>query len=114
MNTTGFFSWDRFLVASFVCASLALPLEPVDSEKTNIIEIDDFLERGCTVVNGTKLFFDETFIRDLSKDEQKQNEKYEKDLKAYNEHPLPLEAGFIKEAEGINLKGQFEKYGWKS
>ncbi|VDM45216.1 unnamed protein product [Toxocara canis] len=74
-----------FLVASFVCASLALPVEPVDSEKANIIEIDDFLELGCRVMNGNKLFFDETFIRYLNEDEQKQNEKYEKDLKAYNE-----------------------------
>ncbi|VDM51018.1 unnamed protein product [Toxocara canis] len=74
-----------FLVASFVCASLALPLEPVYSEEVNSAEVDDFELFGCRVVNGTKLFFDETFIRDLSKDEQKQNEKYEKDLKAYSE-----------------------------
>ncbi|KHN82271.1 hypothetical protein Tcan_10721 [Toxocara canis] len=75
----------EFLVASLVFASLAQAIEPVDSEETNIIEIDDFLELGCKVMNGNKLFFDETFIRDLNEDEQKQNEKYEKDLKAFDE-----------------------------
>ncbi|KHN78258.1 hypothetical protein Tcan_05774 [Toxocara canis] len=74
-----------FLVASFVCASLALPLEPVDSEDFNSAEIDDFELFGCRVVNGTKLFFDDIFIRELNEDERKENKKYEKDMKAFDE-----------------------------
>ncbi|VDM51171.1 unnamed protein product [Toxocara canis] len=75
----------RFLVASFVCASLALPVEPVDSDDTNSAETDEFEEFGCRVVNGNKLFFNDIFIRELNKDEQKENEKFEKDMKAHNE-----------------------------
>ncbi|VDM30058.1 unnamed protein product [Toxocara canis] len=74
-----------FLVASFVCASLALPVEPVDSDDTNSAETDEFEEFGCRVVNGNKLFFNDIFIRELNKDEQKENEKFEKDMKAHNE-----------------------------
>ncbi|KHN79361.1 Aspartyl protease inhibitor [Toxocara canis] len=35
--------------------------------------------------NGNKLFFNDIFIRELNKDEQKENEKFEKDMKAHNE-----------------------------
>ncbi|VDM40856.1 unnamed protein product [Toxocara canis] len=75
-----------FISASFVGTSLALPAATMDSASSNCsTEYDEFEELGCKVVNGTKLFFDETFIRELNEDEQKENEKYEKDMKAFEE-----------------------------
>ncbi|KHN82270.1 hypothetical protein Tcan_10719 [Toxocara canis] len=71
-----------FLVASLVFASLAQAIEPVDSEETNIIEIDDFLELGCKVMGG-KLYKGNKKVRDLSEEEKKEVDDYQKILEKY-------------------------------
>uniref|UniRef100_A0A183V650 F-box only protein 11 n=1 Tax=Toxocara canis TaxID=6265 RepID=A0A183V650_TOXCA len=90
------------LVASLIFVLSAHPFHSENEED----EYDEFSKYGCHVEEGNLLFYDDAFVRNLTNDEQKENEKYQAEMEKHNEaFEKFLESAPVDEHGFVNFSG---------